>query len=96
MGPSGPAAAKLAPSLAQRLPRLPADQPVRLIATLAPGVRTGPFRERVERLGGQLVQRFTLIEAAVVTVPRTGVLPLAQLPEVRLLELADSGEPPPR
>jgi hypothetical protein len=89
-------AAKLAPPLASRLPSLPADEPVRLIALLAPGTATEPFRAQVETLGGRLLQRFTLIDAAEVVVPGRSVLPLAELPQVRGLELADSGAPPPR
>jgi len=89
------AAAKLAPPLASRLPRLPADQPVRLIAVLAPGTATEPLRAQIERLGGRLVQRFTIIDAVEVVVPGRSVLPLAELPEVRGLELADTGTPPP-
>jgi hypothetical protein len=89
------AATKLAPQLSAALPRLPADQPVRLIARLDPGTATESLRGHVERLGGRLLQRFTIIEAAVVVVPGRSVLRLAELQEVRGLELADSGEPPP-
>jgi hypothetical protein len=92
---AGTAAAKLAPPLVASLPRLPADQPVRLIATLVPGTATEPLRVQIERLNGQLLQRFTLIEAVVLVVPGRNVLLLAELPEVSGLELADSGEPPP-
>jgi hypothetical protein len=89
------AAAKIVPSLAARLPNLPADEPVRLIATLQPGVPTELVRDEVERLGGQLIQRFELIDAVVVLLPRQSVLPFAELAQIRQLEPADSGEPPP-
>ncbi len=95
--PASPdASGKLAPSLAQRLPSLPPDQPVRLVALLAPGTGTGALRSDVEALGGQVIQRFTLIEGAEVSVPGRQVLALARLPEIRRLELSDSGVPPPQ
>jgi hypothetical protein len=89
------AATKLAPSLAARLSQLPLDEPIRLIAMVQPGSATAQLRRQVEGLGGRLLQRFTLIEAIVVVVPRKGVLPLAALPQVRGLELADTAAPPP-
>lgn len=94
-GTTSTAMAKLAPALAARLPQLPAEQPIRLIAALTPGTPTEEIRHEVGRLGGRLVRRFTLIDAIVVDVPGRSVLPLAELAEVRGLELDDTGVPPP-
>jgi hypothetical protein len=96
LGKSTPSqAGKIAPSLAARLAQLPATEPVRLIVGLVPGTPTEAIGEEIERLGGRLIQRFQIIEAVVVIMPRAGVEPLARLQRVRSLELADSGEPPP-
>jgi hypothetical protein len=92
--PDRPAAA-LDPALSQRLEALPDTEPVRLLVTVAAGSPTEVLRRDVERLGGRLVERFTLIDAVVVVVPAGGVQALAELPQVVRVEPADGGEPPP-
>ena len=86
---------KLDKALEAKLAQLPADQTVRLVATLEPGVATDQLRDELTRLGGRVVERFTLIEAAVVELPARNVLALAALPHVKGLELDDTGVPPP-
>jgi hypothetical protein len=92
---TSPPSQKLAQSLAAKLPGLQADQPVRLVAMLEPGVPTDQIRDEVTRLGGKLIERFTIIEAVSVEVPARNVLALAALPQIRGLELDDTGVPPP-
>jgi hypothetical protein len=92
---SGSAGQKLDSALAAKLPHLPADQTVRLVVMLEPGVQTDQMREELTRLGGKLIERFTIIDAVVVDVPARNILSLAALPQVKRVELDDTGVPPP-
>jgi hypothetical protein len=90
-----PAGQKLDAALSSKLPQLPADQSVRLVVMLEPGVETDRMRDEITRLGGNLVERFTIIDAIVVEVPARNVLSLAAMPQVKAVELDDTGVPPP-
>lgn len=89
------ASLKLDAALAAKLPQLPADQSVRLVVMLEPGVQTDQMRGEVTRLGGMLVERFTIIDAIVVEIPARNILSLAALPQVKGVELDDTGVAPP-
>ena len=85
----------LDPPLAQRLRAMPERAPVRLLVTVAPDTPTEPLQRDLERLGGRLVERFTLVDVVVVVAPAGRVRELAELPQVRQVEPADTGETPP-